>query len=109
MILSLCQFEVYGGSGLVVVYTYHSLLTFLSPLCYPNQRLDGCRASARVVCCCVVYVLSSSVAGSWLVGAGVRQGIGGSCPLLQVFDFLISGKLGSKFTFVRTDIFFKPN
>lgn len=83
MILSLQQFEVYGGSGPVVVYTYHNPLTFLNPLCYPNWRTDGRRASARAcVLLCCVCVLFSSVAGSWLVGAGGHQGIGSSCPLL---------------------------
>lgn len=35
----------------------------------------------HVAVLCVLCVLSFSVAGSWLVGAGGHQGMGGSCPL----------------------------
>ena len=39
LIWSLQQFEVYVGSGPVVVYTDHNPLTFLNSLRCPNQRL----------------------------------------------------------------------
>ncbi len=39
LIWSLQQFEVYVGSGLVVVYTDPNPLTFLNSLWCPNQRL----------------------------------------------------------------------
>ncbi len=39
LIWSLQQFEVYVGSGPVVVYTDHNPLTFLNSLWCPNQRL----------------------------------------------------------------------
>lgn len=39
LIWSLQQFQVYVGSGPVVVYTDHNPLTFLNSLHCPNQRL----------------------------------------------------------------------